>query len=86
MRQQISKKIFLYFFLFFLLGTINNKFLNDFDLKKIKDINISGLDKNETIDFLKKLDSLKVDNLLFLDCFTRLLKSTSRVQIWFNLD
>ena len=66
MRQQISKKIFLYFSLFFLLGTINNKFFNDFNLPKIKNINISGLDKNETIDFLKKLDSLKVENLLFL--------------------
>ena len=67
MRQQISKKIFLYFSLFILLRTINNKFFNDFNLPKIKNKNISGLDKNETIDFLKKLDSLKVENLLFLD-------------------
>ncbi len=53
MHQQTNKKFFLYLFLFFLLGTINNKNLNDFEFTKIKEIKISGL-KDEEITKLKK--------------------------------
>ena len=35
MRQQISKKILIYFFLLLILGTINNKFLSDLSFPKI---------------------------------------------------
>lgn len=67
MHQQISKKIIIYFFLFVILGTFNNKFLNDLSLPKIKDINIYGLDKNENINFIKKFEIFKTNNLFFID-------------------
>ena len=66
MRQRINKKILLYFSLFIILGTFNNKNLNKFDLPKIDSIKVSGL---QTFDdnFINKLDSFKTRNLLFLD-------------------
>ena len=44
MPQQINKKILLYFFLFIILGTFNNKNLNKFEFPKINRINISGFE------------------------------------------
>ena len=67
MRRQISKKIFFYFFLFFLLGTFNNKFLNNLYLPNIEKINILGLDKSEKNDFLIEFERFKSNNLLSLD-------------------
>ncbi len=66
MRQRINKKILLYFSLFIILGTFNNKNLNKFDLPKIDSIKVSGL---QTFDdnFINKLDSFKTRNLFFLD-------------------
>ena len=40
MRQRINKKILLYFSLFIILGTFNNKNLNKFDLPKIDSIKV----------------------------------------------
>jgi len=67
MPQKINKKIFLYIFLFLLIGSINNKNFNDFDYPKIKQIYISGLSDNENLELRKNLDFLKFDNLLFLN-------------------
>ena len=68
MPQQINKKILLYFFLFIILGTFNNKNLNEFDFPKINQIKIYGL-KTDTISFIKKLEVLKLNNLFFLNKF-----------------
>ena len=64
MPQQISRKILLYFFLFVILGTFNNKNLNFFELPKINSIKIYGLEKEDLI-FEKSLDLIKINNVFF---------------------
>ena len=67
MPLQTNKKILVYFFLFILLGTLHNKSLNKFNIPKIKEIKISGLDQKDNHELLKKFDYLKIENLFFLD-------------------
>ena len=69
MHQQTNKKFFLYLFLFFLLGTINNKNLNDFEFTKIKEIKISGLKDEEITKLKKKIGIIKLKSLFFLNRF-----------------
>ena len=62
MPQQISKKITVYLFFFFTLATINNvKIANNF--YKIKQFNISGLDKTETQKIKDSLIIFKNNNI-----------------------
>ena len=68
MPQQINRKILLYFFLFIILGTFNNKNLNKFEFPKINQIDINGLDTHNN-NFLKKLEILKLNNLFLLNKF-----------------
>ena len=65
MPQQINKKILLYFFLFIILGTFNNKNLNKFEFPKINRINISGFETHNN-NFQEKLEILKLNNLFLL--------------------
>ena len=65
MPQQINKKILLYFFLFIILGTFNNKNLNKFEFLKINRINISGFETHNN-NFQEKLEILKLNNLFLL--------------------
>ena len=65
MPQQINKKILLYFFLFILLGTFNNKNLNKFEFPKINRVNISGFETHNN-NFQEKLEILKLNNLFLL--------------------
>ena len=44
MHQRKSKKILIYFFLLFLVGSINNIDINDLKFQSITDINIIGLE------------------------------------------
>ena len=67
MHQQINKKILIYFFLFIIFGTLNNKNLIDFKIFKIKNIKVSGLEDERNLDIKKNLDLLKLRNILFLD-------------------
>ena len=67
MHYRRSKKIFLYFFLFLIIGTFNNKNLNNFDFPKIKEINISGLDNKENFKLKQKLNFLMANNLFFIN-------------------
>ena len=67
MQKQISKKIFVYFFLFLLLGTINNKYFLELKNNKIQNINISGLDEIENTKLLRNLESLNLQNIFFLE-------------------
>ncbi|WP_218836807.1 cell division protein FtsQ/DivIB [Candidatus Pelagibacter communis] len=64
MHQRISKKIFIYLFIFFFTVTIsNNKLSNDF--YKIKELNIIGLNKLETKNLYEDIKIL-IDNNIFL--------------------
>ena len=65
MHQQISKRIIIYLFLFFLFTTISNNQINKLNFFKIKKIQVSGLSiiDNEK---LKKDISYIIDKNLFL--------------------
>ena len=67
MHQQKGKKIFIYLFLFLLVGSINNTTLNKIKFENINNILISGLDKNESINLLKDIKVLNLDNIFFLN-------------------
>ena len=60
MHQQKGKKILTYFFLLFLLGSINNISLNNLRFEKIRNINIVGLKDSETRILLQKIKDLNL--------------------------
>ena len=68
MHQQTNSKILLYFFLFIILGTFNNKNINNFDFPKINSITINGIKKNND-DFLEKIEIFKLNNLFSIEKF-----------------
>ena len=67
MHQQKGKKILVYLFLLFLVGSINNISLNNLKLKEIKYIKVSGLEDNENSLLLKKIKNLNLKNIFFID-------------------
>ena len=69
MLQQKSKRIILYIFLFFLIGTLNNKNFTQSDYLKIKNIYVSGLSEEKNKEVLKKLEIFRIKNLFFLEKF-----------------
>jgi cell division protein FtsQ len=66
MPQQISKKILVYFFLFIVFGSLNNKNLAKFKFPNIEKIKIEGL-AIENKEFQKSLDLFKMQTLFHLD-------------------
>jgi len=67
MHQQKSKKIFIYFFLLLLFGSINNVSIQNSQLLKLKNITVSGLDDKNNRDMINKLNSLKFNNIFILN-------------------
>ena len=67
MLQSKSKKILVYIFLFFIIGTLNNKDLNKIKSKKTNQINVSGLSKEKNFEVLESLNVYKFYNLFFLN-------------------
>ena len=66
MPQQISKKILVYFFLFIIFGSLNNKNLAQLKFPNIEKIKIEGLEE-ENKEFQKSLDLFKMETLFNLD-------------------
>ena len=66
MPQQISKKILVYFFLFIIFGSLNNKNLAQLKFPNIEKIKIEGL-AIENKEFQKSLDLFKMETLFHLD-------------------
>ena len=66
MPQQISKKILVYFFLFIIFGSLNNKNLAQLKFPNIEKIKIEGLEV-ENKEFQKSLDLLRMETLFNLD-------------------
>ena len=66
MHQQKGKKILTYFFLLFLVGSINNIAIDNFKFYNVKNITVNGLsdDENETIS--KKIKSLNLSNIFLI--------------------
>ena len=67
MLQSKSKKILIYFFLFLIIGTLNNKNLTNLNFPTLNNIIVSGLDEKDNLELINKLNFLKVDNLFFLN-------------------
>ncbi len=82
MHQSKGKKVFLYFFLLLLLGSINNINLIEANFLKIKVINVNGLDKYENEILSKKIKSFDFENIFFLnrDKLNILIKDNSLVE------
>ena len=66
MHQRISKKLFIFLFIFFILGTINNSKLS-YDFYKVKKFNISGLNEVEKKKFYNDFKILKNVNIFFFN-------------------
>jgi cell division protein FtsQ len=82
MLQKKSKKIFIYLFVFLIIGTINNKNLNKKNFNKIIKITVSGLDNKNNFELLNSLNYLKVSNLFFIDKhkIERIIKANNLVE------
>ena len=85
MHQQISKKIIFYFFLFILLGTVNNLKLSKLYKFKINEIKVYGLNNTQNLKISNQLEFLKFENLLFIDKITldEIINSNNFVEKYF---
>ena len=69
MHQRKNKKIFIYIFLFILLGTLNNKYLSQIKFPNISHINVTGLNNIENQKIVESLKLLKLKNLYVVKKF-----------------
>ncbi len=67
MHQKKGKKILIYFFLFLIVGSINNTALTKVRFDNIKNIQISGLNQNQNINLLESIKDLNFKNIFFLN-------------------
>ena len=67
MQQRKSKKIFIYFFLLLVVGSINNINVNKLKIKGINDINIIGLDIKDKLILLKQIKNLNLNNIFSIN-------------------
>ena len=66
MPNQKSKKILLYFFIFLLIGSLNNKNFEFINFFKVDKIIVTGLDKESNNELYENLNFLRNNNLFFL--------------------
>ena len=66
MLQQKSKKILVYFFLLLIIGTLNNKNLNNTNFTNVEKILIQGLDEKNNFQLENDISLLNINNLFFL--------------------
>ena len=76
MHQLISKKIIIYLLLFFLLGTVNNHSIANLSLPKFKNIEIYGVNQNESIEIKRIIENLNIENIF----------SINRINLKSNID
>ena len=67
MHQLISKKIIIYLLLFFLLGTVNNHTIVSFSLPKIKNVEIYGIDLNESSKIRTIIEKSNIKNIFSIN-------------------
>jgi cell division protein FtsQ len=66
MQQRKSKKILIYFFLLLLVGSINNINLNTLELQSVNDIKIVGLDAEDKLSLLQKINNFNLNNIFLI--------------------
>ena len=66
MHQRINKKILIYLFIFFSLGTYNKQEFSKLSLPKIDNYNITGLSESKNKQIYKELLNLQNKSLFFL--------------------
>ena len=76
MHQLISKKIIIYLLLFFLLGTVNNHSIANLSLPKFKNIEIYGVNQNESVEIKRIIENLNIENIF----------SINRINLKSNID
>ena len=85
MHQRKSKKILIYFFLFFLVGSINNININNLKFLGVKDISVTGLENKDNSIISKKIKNLKLDNIYLInkEDLNTLIESDNLVEKYF---
>ena len=85
MHQRKSKKILIYFFLLFLVGSINNININNLKFQSIKNINVTGLENEDNSIISKKIKNLQLDNIYLINKkdFNTLVESNNLVEKYF---
>lgn len=80
-----NKKIFLYFFLLFLIGILNNKNIKSFEFTKINQIKVSGLSEKENLEVWENLEDYKIFNLFLLKEFhlEKVMNSNDHIEEFF---
>ena len=82
MQKRKSKKIFIYFFLLIILGSITNINLNNIELYKIKDVEVSGMNEFDNKAVLENIIKLNLGNIFFLNKFeiVKVLNSNNSIE------
>ena len=82
MQQQKSKKIFIYFFLLFILGSITNIEFNEKKFYLIKNIIVSGLSENDNNEILSDFNKFKLKNIFLIngDEILKIIDSNSLIE------
>jgi cell division protein FtsQ len=85
MHQRKSKKILIYFFLLFSVGSINNININNLKFQSIKNINVTGLENEDNSIISKKIKNLKLDNIYLINKkdINTLIESNNLVEKYF---
>ena len=85
MHQRKSKKILIYFFLLFLVGSINNININNLKFLGVKNINVTGLENKDNSIISKKIKNLKLENIYLInkEDLNTLIESNNLVEKYF---
>jgi cell division protein FtsQ len=86
MHQRKSKKILIYLFFLFLVGSINNIHINNLNFLSVKEINVTGLENKENSTLSKKIERLlKLDNIYLINKkdLNTLIESNNLVEKYF---
>ena len=85
MHQRKSKNILIYFFLLFLVGSINNININNLKFLGVKDISVTGLENKDNSIISKKIKNLKLENIYLInkEDLNTLIESNNLVEKYF---
>ena len=67
MQRRKSKRVLIYFFLLFLVASINNNSINQFNFKFDQKIKVSGLDEKDNRILLNEIKNLNLDNIFLIN-------------------